>query len=277
MSGIIFYRTDNLERLREFYINEIGMRLWLEQADCIILKHGNLLLGFCDRGEIEKDGMITFFFETRDEVDVFYKKFKDQADDKPRYNEKYDIYQFFSKDPDGRTLEFQYFESDMNSYWDGAELLERRRSIRKFLDKPLPDETLEELFALLKWSPTSMNRNSCYFVFISDSQIIENLSAVRGKSSAPIGEARMAVAICVDPEATKRVPEDGHIAAYHLLLAAAQLGLGTCWIADMDRANVKEWLDVPAEHYIATVTPLGFPDRREQSRPPEKKIQIRRI
>jgi len=115
MAGIIFLKTRRLEDIRRFYESEIGMEIWLEQADCVILKHGNLLLGFCQREEVDLQGMITFYFDTNEEVDSFYEKFKETADGPPRNNPKYDIYHFFCKDPEGRTVEFQRFLSTVGS------------------------------------------------------------------------------------------------------------------------------------------------------------------
>jgi len=57
------------------------------------------------------------------------------------------------------------------------------------------------------------------------------------------------------------------------MLSAWVYGLGTCWIADMDRDEVKDLLKVPKEHYVATVTPVGFPaekpEIKERKRPEE--------
>jgi hypothetical protein len=109
MAGIVFLKTCNIEKVREFYIENVGMELWLKQANCIILKHENLLLGFCAGGEVDKSGIITFFYENREEVDNMYNKLKDIAVDKPKVNEKYDIYHFFAHDPEDRVVEFQVF------------------------------------------------------------------------------------------------------------------------------------------------------------------------
>ncbi|UCD06020.1 MAG: VOC family protein [candidate division WOR-3 bacterium] len=111
MSGIVFFKTTNINELTSFYTERVGMAIWLRQEDCIILRHGNMLLGFCTRDEIENMGMITFFFETRSEVDEMYDKLRDIATSKPIDNEKYNIYQFFAQDPEGRALEFQYFNN----------------------------------------------------------------------------------------------------------------------------------------------------------------------
>ncbi|MEO0185171.1 MAG: VOC family protein [candidate division WOR-3 bacterium] len=109
MSGIIFFKTKDLVKIREFYTKMIGMQIWLEQADCSILKHGNLLLGFCQREEIDNQGIITFCYENTDQVYEMYKKFRLEALAEPMVNEKYKIYHFFIKDPEGRLVEFQSF------------------------------------------------------------------------------------------------------------------------------------------------------------------------
>lgn len=113
MNGIIFFKTKKLIELKKFYLEEIGCNIWLEQAECCILKFGNMLFGFCDREEVDKCGMITFFYETKEEVYDMYKKFSSIAENKPKMNPKYKIYHFFAKDPEERTIEFQWFEDKM--------------------------------------------------------------------------------------------------------------------------------------------------------------------
>jgi hypothetical protein len=109
LAGIVFFRTVMLEEIVDFYVNEIGMHLWLEQEDCTILSHGNLLLGFCHRDMVEIDGTITFFYPTEDDVDTMYKLLGQIATSEPVLNDRYQIYQFFAEDPEGRSLEFQAF------------------------------------------------------------------------------------------------------------------------------------------------------------------------
>ncbi|PKK81942.1 MAG: nitroreductase [candidate division Zixibacteria bacterium HGW-Zixibacteria-1] len=261
MSGIIFFKTKMLEELRTFYIDDIGCTLWLEQADCLIFKHGNMLFGFCTRDSADREGMITFFFDTREQVDRFYDKFREIAFSQPSYNEKYEIYQFFAHDPEGRAIEFQCFENPVDRCLDAGRLLTTRRSIRKFQEAMIPEDILAQLFETCRFAPTSRNTQSYYFKTIRDRAILNQLAATRGSSSAPISNAPMAVAICSDPGLTKRVEQDGCIAAYHFLLAAWYFGLGTCWIAAMDRDDVKEWLNIPNDHYVATITPLGYPEQ----------------
>ena len=114
MSGIVFLGTNKLAELTEFYHKKIGCEIWLEQADCKIFRHGNFLLGFCQREAVNNDGIITFFFDDKNEVDKFYTKFKSLAEAAPIDNEKYEIYHFFIRDPEGRKVEFQYFYSEVD-------------------------------------------------------------------------------------------------------------------------------------------------------------------
>lgn len=109
MSGIVFFKTENLNDIKLFYIEKIQCSLWMDQGDCVILQHGNFLIGFCERDSVDTQGMITFYYENKEAVDDMYEKFIDTADGAPRDNPKYPIYHFFCKDPEGRTLEFQYF------------------------------------------------------------------------------------------------------------------------------------------------------------------------
>ncbi|WP_254767451.1 VOC family protein [Salinilacihabitans rarus] len=109
MSGIAFFATESLERVVDFYVEEVGASVWLEQPDCTILQYDNLLFGFCEREAADTDGVLTFVFETREAVDAAHERLRERATDEPHENERYRIYQFFAEDPEGRTIEFQTF------------------------------------------------------------------------------------------------------------------------------------------------------------------------
>lgn len=267
MSGIYFLKTGKLEEITEFYKEEIGCELWLEQEDCRIFKHGNMLFGFCAGEKPDNKGIITFFYNSKEDVDRMFNRFGNIAEGRPQNNNKYNIYHFFACDPEGRRVEFQYFDHPVTEFLGGSELLMTRRSIRQFEDKAIPAETMEKLWELCRYSPTSRNSQGYYFKIIKDTEVLKILSEIRGHSSRPIAASGMAVAICADPAIAPRTEADGHIAAYHFMLSAWNLGLGTCWIADMNRDMVKELLGIPVDHFIATITPLGFPSERNYSIP----------
>ena len=109
MDGIVFFRTERHDDVIDFY-RELGAEIWLEQPDCTILQAGAFRFGFCDRDAADTEGIVTFVFEDRSGVDEMYERLADAAEDEPRFNETYDIYQFFASDPEGRTVEFQCFE-----------------------------------------------------------------------------------------------------------------------------------------------------------------------
>ncbi|MCI0497401.1 MAG: nitroreductase family protein [Thermoplasmata archaeon] len=260
MSGIVFFGTNALGKVRDFYVDRVGMTIWLEQPDCVVLKHGNMLLGFCARDRVEMAGTITFFYGSPEEVDAMHGMMGDRALTPPKDNQKYMIHHFFAADPEDRPIEFQSFLRPVGPHLDGLELLTTRRSVRKFLEVPPKESEVLALLDSCRSAPTSRNSQPAYYVLVEEAHLLDQLGQVRGQSSAPIARAPLAVAVCSDPAASERHTQDGDIAAYHLLLAAWARGLGTCWIADMDRDEVKDLLGVPRDHYVATVTPLGYPE-----------------
>jgi catechol 2,3-dioxygenase-like lactoylglutathione lyase family enzyme len=109
MSGIVFLGTNALEEIVEFYRSRMGMVLWIEQEECTILRHDNLILGFCQREDADTGGVITFWHGTNKEVDEEYERLKDIAEGPPKVNERYNIYHFYLPDPEGRKVEVQRF------------------------------------------------------------------------------------------------------------------------------------------------------------------------
>lgn len=259
MAGIIFFKTQHLAQITEFYRSQIGMTVWLDQGGCIILKQENLLLGFCERDEAETSGMITFFYPHKTDVDKIYRRIRDRAIDAPKVNNTYQIYHFFAHDPEQRIIEFQTFLHPLQSYQDGEELLMTRRSIRAFAKTPVSNETLWEIFELCRYAPTSRNTQPCYFVVIRDRKILQFLGNFHEKGSEPILKAPVSVAICADPDISRLHIQDGCIAAYHFMLAATLFGLGTCWIGKMDVDEIKAMLGVSQKHYLTAITPVGYP------------------
>ncbi len=114
--GIVFFKTTKLDSLHDFYLDQVGCELWLDQGACQIFKHGNMLFGFCRSGEKDQQGVITFFYPTRAQVDSMYQKFESIAQAPPKMNEKFNIYHFYAKDPEGRLIEFQYFDHELKPY-----------------------------------------------------------------------------------------------------------------------------------------------------------------
>ena len=112
--GIIFFKTTNIEDLHKFYTGIVGATLWLDQGGCRIYKFGNLLFGFCQRDSIDNGALLTFCYPDKKSVEKMYARLSYAAQAAPVDNDDYRIYHFYAEDPDGRSIEFQYF-------WDAIE------------------------------------------------------------------------------------------------------------------------------------------------------------
>lgn len=272
MSGIVFYISKTQDKTVDFYRKKLDCDIWLRQKDCIILRHDNFLFGFCSGNEVDSAGIITFFYDSPDEVDRVYGLMEEYSEKPPLHNKEYNIYHFFAADPEGRRIEVQCFGHPLDPYISGEKLLISRRSQRSFKTADIPDKLIARIIDSCRFAPSSHNRQPCYFKVIRDRDTCYRISELRGSSSAPIAKAPLAIAIVSDPDKSPRHIQDACIMAYHFLLAAKLYGLGTCWIADMDRIEVKEILGIPKEHYVATVTPLGYPENINKAAPSRKPL-----
>ncbi|MBN2830199.1 MAG: nitroreductase family protein, partial [Candidatus Cloacimonetes bacterium] len=257
MGGIVFFKTTIYDAVKKFYLDILECSVWLEQSGICIVRHGNQLIGICHGNDADTDMLLTFFYSTRDEVEKVAAKLKMSG--KAKYNPDYDIYHFYANDPEGRRIEIQAFEHHLKPYTNGSDLLRYRRSIRQFHEDEIPQDILNSIFEDCRYSPTSRNSESFYYVVITNKEILAELALTRESATAPIGRAPMAIAVCSDPDKTKRVQADADIAATYLLLSIHNHNLGGCWITDMDRPNVKELLSIQDSHYLCMITPVGYP------------------
>lgn len=110
---IHFYKVDDLKKAKEFYQNILGFTLYKDQGLCHIYDVFSLgKIGFCTHHPKQKNDAtcITFVYDSKEEVNELYKKLKDLVTcEEPHENKDFGIYQFFAKDPNGLTLEFQVF------------------------------------------------------------------------------------------------------------------------------------------------------------------------
>ena len=110
---IVFLGTNNLEQTSAFYLNKLNLSLYKDQGICRIYSvTAQSRIGFCSHMPVvidEKSPILTFVV---DDVDEYYGKLRDQGvsiPEKPLMNEKFKIYHFFFRDPNGYLLEVQKF------------------------------------------------------------------------------------------------------------------------------------------------------------------------
>ena len=157
---------------------------------------------------------------------------------------------------------------------DVFEAIRTRRSIRKYVQKPIPDDKLEMIFEAARLAPSAANRQPWRFVVVQDINRKKALAGVANNQTFLADAAAIVVAVG-DPEVSARWHErDPMIAIEHMALAAAALGYGTCWIGAFDEDAVKRLLKIPARIRIVALLPIGLPDEAPAPRPRKELSEI---
>jgi len=148
-------------------------------------------------------------------------------------------------------------------------LIRKRRSIRKFLDKPVEKEKLDFLVEAGLRAPSSRGVNPWHFVVVTDPEMLARLSQAKEHGSAFLKDAAAGIVVCADASKSDVWVEDASIATTMIHLAAASLDLGSCWIQIRERmhapqqsaeAYVAEQLRLPAGLKVQAIVALGYPD-----------------
>ncbi len=158
------------------------------------------------------------------------------------------------------------------------EVIRKRRSIRAYRPNPIPDELLSIVLEAARLAPSARNDQPWHFIVVKDKSIREAMvEACRGQSF--VAEAPVIIVGCADLRVARShiggfmdsYPVDLAIAFDHLMLVAAELGLGTCWIGAFNENKVKEILRLPKCVRPVGITPLGFPAESPQM-PPRRSL-----
>ena len=111
--SIVFFGTDDLNKTDEFYRGLLGLELYKDQGACLIYKvPGGGMLGFCTHIEVVNKPKAPILTLLTDDVDRIYKNMKDASvkiEKEPEENPEFNIYHFFSYDPNGYSVEIQKF------------------------------------------------------------------------------------------------------------------------------------------------------------------------
>lgn len=108
-------------------------------------------------------------------------------------------------------------------------LLFQRRSIRKFTADAVTEQDVKELKRAALSAPTSKNGHPWQFVFVTNADVIRQLSQCKDAGAQFLETAPLAVVVMADPEKSDVWIEDASIAAAFIQLQAESLGLGSCW------------------------------------------------
>jgi nitroreductase len=159
-------------------------------------------------------------------------------------------------------------------------VIKKRRSIRKFLDKPIEAEKVDLLIEAALRAPSSRDLNPWEFVVVTNRELLEKLSKAKQHGSAFLKNAPLGICVCADPEQCDVWIEDASIASIFIHLAAASLGLGSCWIQIRERMHdgkksaqqyIAEILNIPAKLQVESIIAVGYP---AETLPPHTKEEL---
>ena len=143
----------------------------------------------------------------------------------------------------------------------------QRRSIRTYRPDPVPEEDLRTILECGRQAPSAGNRQPWEFIVVREPQRRRQVAeACKGQTWG----ADAAVIICgigLPEKSEKWWPVDTAIAMQNMILAAAALGYGTCWVGAFDEDQVKAALGIPDSVRVVALTPLGVPDVSPDARP----------
>jgi len=160
---------------------------------------------------------------------------------------------------------------------DLFEVIERRRSIRKFKPFPIPEEDLKKILEAGRLAPSGGNRQPWQFIIVRASETKRALAAA-ANNQLFIADADTVVVALGDPKASAKLPyplsstriphrQDPMIAIEHMVLAATALGYGTCWIGAFNEEEVKEILKIPKDFEVIALLPIGVPAENPPPKP----------
>jgi len=144
------------------------------------------------------------------------------------------------------------------------DLIASRYSVRAYKPDPIPDELLGTVLDAARLAPTANNNQPFGIVVVRCAGREAELGRIYHRHW--FTQAPLVICVCGLP-ARAWVRKDGRsyldvdvaIVMDHLILAAADAGLGTCWIADFDAAAAREILQLPDGVEPILFTPLGWP------------------
>ncbi|MFA5308407.1 MAG: nitroreductase family protein [Dehalococcoidales bacterium] len=159
----------------------------------------------------------------------------------------------------------------MNVY----EATTKRRSIRRFQDKAIPDAVLEKCIDAARLAPSGRNQQLCEYIVINDAGVLPGVFEHIGGSAklppdkggpAPTQTPKAYTLILInkakegDGNRRRVTLMDAGMAAENVILTALEQGLGCCPILMFNEKELKLILDIPEDYDIALVIAMGYPD-----------------
>ncbi len=159
---------------------------------------------------------------------------------------------------------------------DIYEALKERRSVRKYKTDLVSEDKLKRILDAGRVAPSWANKQCWRFIVVRDekkkAQLADSMPDSNPARKAVGETAPVVIVLCADPEASGKQDGkdyyllDSGLAMQQLMLAASAEGLGTCWVAWFDEAQVRATCTVPPEFRVVALTPLGLPEKQPSPR-----------
>ena len=155
------------------------------------------------------------------------------------------------------------------------EIAEKRSSVRNYLPEAVDEAALAKVLEAARLAPSASNRQPCHIIVVRSATLRHELSTAYPRDW--FARAPLVLVVCVEPgkawvrgDGKNYASVDGAILMDHITLCAADLGLGTCWVAAFDVSKLKSILHLPTGIEPLAFTPLGKPN--ESGRPKTRKL-----
>jgi len=159
-------------------------------------------------------------------------------------------------------------------------LIQKRRSMRQYTEKPVEAGKIDQLIEAVLRSPSSRGFNPWEFVVVTDKTLLEKLSKAKPHGASFLKNASLGIVVCADPEKCDVWVEDASIASIFIHLAAESMGLGSCWIQIRKRmhdqtttaqAYIRGLLNIPKKLTVESIVAIGYPGEKK---PPHRKEKL---
>ncbi|HEV8537017.1 MAG TPA: nitroreductase family protein [Candidatus Limnocylindria bacterium] len=151
----------------------------------------------------------------------------------------------------------------------GLEPIRRVSQIRQYTDEPIPDEVVDQLLNLARWTGSSRNSQPWHFIVVRDREKIRKIAALRPNinwaASAPVG-----IAIMLEGASPMSEAYDEGRLTERLLTGATLLGYGggVAWFGEAaHQAEAKRILGIPETRTARQIVMIGRPKSRADPRP----------
>ncbi len=165
------------------------------------------------------------------------------------------------------------------------DLLQKRRSTRKFENRPVEEDKIEKILRVALMAPSSKRSTPWQFVVVDEKEKLGKMAVSREMGSKFLENAPLAIVVLADESKSDAWVEDASIAAVLMQLEVEDLGLGSCWIQVRGRRKdetmttedyLRELLNIPAGLKIECMIAVGYKD--EVKRPfDESKLQLDKV